>query len=136
MSEKLDFLKDVTTIENCMIPKDITSIKIPSNIIEIDNKAFANCRNLTEVDLNDCVNLEYLGHRAFMNCVNLTKIDFSKCNNLKFVGEFCFDGCKKLKHAILPRKDKNEIRISDYVYTNSGILNNTKYVQNKLKEWV
>ncbi|MDB2592751.1 leucine-rich repeat domain-containing protein [Gammaproteobacteria bacterium] len=101
--------------------KEITSIILPSSLIEIERGAFAGCSNLTHVELNK--GLQEIGEFAFQYCTKLTHIKlpeglkkierwaFAGCSNLTHVelnkglqeiGEFAFQYCTKLTHIKLP----------------------------------
>ena len=91
--------------------------------VVIDQYAFHNCSNLTQVNLNylqitsigdhafdNCSNLlaistegsliESIGERAFMCCTSLESISFE--NGLEFVGGYAFMYCENLKSVVLP----------------------------------
>ena len=75
----------------------ITSVLIPSTVIDIEASAFANCENLCSIVLLE--GLQSIGDDAFNGCVNLTKIDFP--TSLKTIGSAGFANCKSLSQIAL-----------------------------------
>ena len=95
---------------------ELDSIYIPDNVLKIQENAFYNCSNLTNVRLSE--NLESVGSGAFSHCtklVNLTVPDntvkieegaFFQCTDLSSltlgmytdeIGNQSFEGCSSLK---------------------------------------
>lgn len=62
-------------------------------VTSIDNKAFLNCINLTDVNLPDC--LTSIGYSAFSGCYNLKNIILPK--GLESLGRDVFYGCSSLE---------------------------------------
>ncbi len=94
---------------------------VPNNVTKIGDKAFANCVNLTEINLS--CEVESIGRYAFSECCSLKQIAipnnttsigsyaFYKCNSLEMVefgnklssiGYYSFYGCSKLTSVIIP----------------------------------
>ena len=91
--------------------------KIPNFITSISAMAFADCKNLTQIEIPN--NITTIEHSAFVRCTNLTHISipssviniknniFTGCNNLInvkifpnnkiLIGEEIFSHCPKLK---------------------------------------
>ena len=67
-------------------------------LAKIDNCAFANCRNLEDIELPDSIQL--IKSSAFHNCCSLEFIRIPE--SCIFLGSSVFAGCLSLKHAILP----------------------------------
>ncbi len=103
----------------------LSSINIPSGIVEIREGAFSDCQGLLSLSIPNSVKI--IGKRAFSNCRKISKIivpnqveriedsAFSLCWSLKVieigsgvkeVGEGLFSHCKNLEavicHAIIP----------------------------------
>ena len=95
----------------------IRSIKLPENLLEIDNGAFQNCHCLTVIQLPEGV--ESIGEDAFINCDALATIvlpaklksgslSFAGCSSLESicfpegVTRVCCKKCESLQSAILP----------------------------------
>ena len=96
--------------------KNLTNVKIGSNVITIGKNAFYGCKNLQKVTIGNGVttigagafsgcsklktlaigkNVTTIGDKAFYKCVALTKITIpAKVNK---IGKQAFYGCKKLK---------------------------------------
>ena len=78
-----------------VIQRTITNLS-DSNIINIGNSAFQDCKNLTSVILP---NVTTIGENAFNGCTSLTSVDFP---NVTTIGENAFNGCTSLTSVILP----------------------------------
>ena len=81
-----DKVYQVTTIEGylCNRNQDLKHIEIEEGVIEIQNKVFAQCRNLESVVIPNSV--EFIGDRAFSYCHNLRSVKIGT-------------GLKKLRNA-------------------------------------
>lgn len=75
----------------------IRRIIMPSSIVGIEPRAFADCSNLQEVKLND--NLQILGMNAFKNCPQLKAIDIP--NKVKNIYQGTFEGNTNLESITL-----------------------------------
>ncbi|HHU55275.1 MAG TPA: leucine-rich repeat domain-containing protein, partial [Acholeplasmataceae bacterium] len=103
--------------------KDLSSVTLSSNIIEIGEEAFKNCVKLKEITLpkslttigaeafQSCKNLkkikihsaiEVIGERAFAYCEQLEQVNISTSSILKAINRMCFYECESLKEIILP----------------------------------
>lgn len=69
----------------------LTSVKLPSTLIEIGQRAFHGCENLSNVDLTACTALTMIREGAFAGNVSLTSVDFPK--SLKYLGDYSFNTC-------------------------------------------
>lgn len=96
--KKITFGPKVTSIPEhcCVYCVNLTEVNIPSNIKCIKDNAFYGCTSLTEVH-GDCV--VELDNGAFTDCRNLTSFDFP---SLKILGKDCFASCTSLKDIVLP----------------------------------
>jgi hypothetical protein len=65
---------------------------------ELDRNFFINCKELTVVNLSDC--LEVIGEQAFYNCDLLHTVNFGK--NLKTIGPRVFINCGSLETMEIP----------------------------------
>ncbi len=80
---------------------NVTKVSLPSSVKVVNEKAFANCRNLISFTAE---NLTFVGDGAFMNCIALEEM------TLNFVGENArmqqgvFSGCTSLKKATINGK--------------------------------
>lgn len=98
--------------------RNLTEVKMSSNIEMILDSAFKTCRGLEGVDLGNCLkeigaeafkgcaslsyiklpeSLNKIGSRAFKNCNSLKELDLP--SNLGYVGNYAFFHCTSLKRA-------------------------------------
>lgn len=109
------------SFENC---KELVSITIPNNIIELEGYTFEDCINLSSVTLPDKLTKIHGG--AFMNCKNLTSITIPSSvteigteafwgtgltsinipNNVSSVIPGAFSGCRKLETIMVESGNK------------------------------
>lgn len=128
------FNKDKTSILSYPIGKRNTTYTIPSSVTTIEDGAFMNCINLTNIQIpNSVVDIEWF---AFSGCKGLTEITipdsvkkmgsiifdmrfgyiFEDCENLKtiklpakldtFYSEYAFQNCRSLEEIIIPEGTK------------------------------
>ena len=76
----------------------LNSLVIPEGVTKIDSYAFARCSNLVEVKLPN--SLEKLGGGAFYYCTSLTDIKLP--NGLKTLEGGMFDRCTSLEKIVIP----------------------------------
>lgn len=99
--------------------KQIQSIQLPDNLININNKAFYNSQ-LTEIEIPASV--ANIGSSAFDNCKHLTKISFNEHSQLINVNDYCFQNCTALTSVI--NLDKTQIqKIPQYCFSYCSVLN-------------
>ena len=72
----------------CYNEKDIECIFIPKSVIEIQENAFRDCKNLREVIFEEGSRLKKIGESAFQNCSSLRNILLPE--GLESIGEDCF----------------------------------------------
>lgn len=110
----------------------IREIKLPSSLIEIEEKAFENCSRLRSVNFPDsitevkqcafagCTSLEnvklseslkIVGKEVFADCLNLREIFIP--DNITEIGRFAFENCKKLSEVHF---SKNITKIDDCAF--------------------
>ncbi len=77
----------------------LRNIKLPKCRV-IGEYSFANCRQLTDVELSD-EDLETIGYRAFSNCRRLRRIAIPLKDNLFDADDTVFDGCEELSQVDL-----------------------------------
>lgn len=78
---------------------DIRYIEIPSNVVHIGDKCFANCQKLCFITIPE--NVVNIGDSCFENCTNLLEVRIEKnCHSLEksaiVFGHNCFENCLKL----------------------------------------
>lgn len=75
------------------------TITLPNTLEEIDEYAFANCKQLREITIPASV--EDIDDYAFMNCTALSSITFTN-GRLEELGDGVFSGCTSLTRIQLP----------------------------------
>lgn len=81
----------------------LSSVKLPSSLVEIKYSAFEECTALTKLEIPEGV--EYIGGSAFEDCTALEELKLP--STLKAIGLDVFKGCAKLRKIVLPDKIKN-----------------------------
>ncbi len=76
------------------LPTSVQSVTIPSTVSRIQNNAFNNCTELTEVKFENKDTLEYIGDNAFMGTMISS---FEGGANLKVIGQYAFWKCTSLR---------------------------------------
>ena len=71
---------------------------MPDSIDNIENLAFYNCINLTNIYFSQ--NLQNIGVSAFNNCISLTNIEFPQ--SIKYIQDEAFKNCINIEKAIIP----------------------------------
>ena len=77
---------------------EASAYRVPDGTVIIEDYAFDNTKNLTEIILPD--SLEVIGDKAFLECENIKTITFG--NNLKTIGSQAFGFCMSITEIILP----------------------------------
>lgn len=96
--------------------ENITSIKLPPYLNEIQEYAFQNCKNLLKIDFPQ--SLQIINQYAFDGCVNLTTIDVP--NNISILKPKAFGG-NNINELIL--KENFAPKLWDYAYANNQSIN-------------
>jgi len=103
---------------------DLLEITIPSSVVEVGSKAFANCKKLTSINFPSdyitfekdafwgCDNLQYITfgetpnvipNGIFRNCISLESVEWlSNDSNITIIGEYSFAFCYSLNNVTLP----------------------------------
>ena len=109
--DKIDDLVDSDIIneynELLSIINQDTIIELNNNEIENINIRYANCTNLTTVNLPKCTSI---GNYTFKNCTNLTTVNLPKCTS---IGDYAFYNCTSLATIDLPECTS----IGEYAFT-------------------
>lgn len=107
-------LKNCHNIEELYLPSNLThipymgvaecvklpTITIPASVVEIEGRAFENCRMLSSVDFAEDGALVRIGDWAFYNCHELTNITIPE--GVTEIGHAAFYGCTYLTEITLP----------------------------------
>ena len=78
----------------------LKSIEIPTTVTEIDDRAFENCRLLSEVNFAEDGALTEIGNWAFYNCHELKNVVVPE--GVTNIGHAAFYGCTYLESLTLP----------------------------------
>ena len=92
------FSHDGTRLIKYTAGQNISSYSIPNGVLIIEDHAFENAKQLTEVVLSNSV--EEIGHSAFIHCENLRNIQLG--NSLKRIGGQAFGFCSSLTAITIP----------------------------------
>ena len=92
------FSHDGTRLIKYTAGQNVSSYSIPNGVLIIEDFAFENAKQLTEVVLSDSV--EEIGHSAFIHCENLRNIQLG--NSLKRIGGQAFGFCSSLTAITIP----------------------------------
>ena len=76
---------------------------IPDTVVEIEDKAFYECRKLTSIFLPD--KLESIGRECFSECFSLEMINIP--DSVRFIRSDAFSNCKNLRYVKLPKNLKS-----------------------------
>jgi hypothetical protein len=77
---------------------ELTSITMPTSIVDVGDRAFAYCDKLVSVNIPNSV--MRIGEWAFCACTNLTSVDIP--NSVKKIMNGAFYKCDKLKSVVIP----------------------------------
>ena len=102
---------DVYEIKTGSFPLNVTSVKLPAGLTEIEDGLFQNCTELKRVDISNHVTT--IGERAFANCINLTSITIPEA--VTAIGERAFFNCSGISNITIP---KNVISIGAQAFSN------------------
>ena len=100
-----EMLRNCHTIEELYLPSNLThipymgvaecvklpSITIPASVVEIEGRAFENCRMLSSVNFAEDGAVTTIGDWAFYNCHELTNITIPE--GVTEIGHAAFYGC-------------------------------------------
>ena len=89
---------------------EIKKLILPKSVMTISENAFANCKNLEEIEFTS---VEYINEYAFDLCDNLKSIKLSK--SIRKIDRSAFGGCPNLKDIYYKGKVKEwrDIRTTD-----------------------
>ena len=102
--------EDTLVIPNCVkrignsafSHKKFKHVVLPEGIVNIEESAFDQCRDLEDVAIPDSV--ETIGRRAFHWCSKLKNIKIP--NKVTYIGDYTFCGCTNLENVLMHDKIK------------------------------
>ena len=106
-----------STFSGCI---GITSVDIPSSVTQIGGSAFS-ASGLTEIAIPSGVT--QIGSSVFSNCKNLTNVNFNNCTSLTTISDRSFGYCSSLTEITIPASVTS---IGGYAFRESGIKNMNK----------
>ncbi len=111
MSENNVLFNKTKTILICCPIKKSGSYMIPTGVVRIEDYAFLDCSNLTNITIpNSVMNI---GIYAFFNCSSLTSIIVP--NSVTSIGDYAFYRCSNLFFVTIP---ESVINIGQYAFDN------------------
>ena len=97
----------------------LTSVTIPSCVINIGSYAFRSCTGLTSIVIPDSV--INMGSETFANCSGLTSVTIG--SGVTTIGNYVYEGCLKLSSVTIP---DNVTSIGNWAFNNcSGLTSVT-----------
>ncbi len=97
------------------LPKNLNSLVISSDVVEIGTSAFSGLDNLTTIDLT---NILVVGENAFSDCLNLTSVILPS-ENIE-IKAAAFRNCLKLNNVT---NIENLDTFAEYVFSNTALTN-------------
>ena len=91
------------TGKGCVVPKDVTIIRFHPSVVEVEKRAFQDCKQLREVVFND--GLRKIGWQAFRSCQSLSSIALP--STVTEIDECAFMNCKQLREIVLNEGQQN-----------------------------
>lgn len=87
---------------DCYNLEYVVGLDTSSSLESIGNGAFFACRSLQEITIPSTVT--YIGIEAFGYCINLKNVSFAKSNRDLRISEYAFFGCYSLTSITLPKQ--------------------------------
>lgn len=109
------YSKDGKSLIQYAIGKTATEFTIPDGVTSIEQGAFWDCSNLTNIHIGNSI--KNIGNHAFYNCRNLKLITLP--DSLKYIGYYAFYNCSSLERITIP---DNLTRIEGYAFENCSNL--------------
>lgn len=79
--------------------EEVISVELPNTLTYLGNGAFEGCENLKKVRLSE--NIVQIPDRCFAYCVNLSNVKIPNC--VQRIGKNAFLKCERLEELVLPR---------------------------------
>ena len=103
------------TGEGCVVPIDVTIVRFHPSVVEVENEAFRDCKQLREVIFNE--GLQKIGWYAFCGCRSLSSIILP--TTVTEISNYAFSGCKQLRELVL---NEGLQKIGWQVFSNCTLL--------------
>lgn len=120
----------------CFYNSGLTSVYLPYSVMRIDPGAFANCKKLTDVNINDVASGCTVGRFAFYNCYNLNSVSMADAD-IASIGDGCFavssGSSGSWVDVVLPTHMDSVINgttkstIGNYLFAGRSNLNSVKF---------
>lgn len=81
--------------------KGVTSVTIPASLTTLESYAFSYSELIT-VNFEENCQVSAIEHWAFYNCKQLEEINLENCVNVTYIGKQTFTGCVKLTSVVIP----------------------------------
>lgn len=78
--------------------RNLTTAKMPDNLVQIGNNTFKDCSSLVDISLSPTITS--IGEYAFSGCSSLTEIQIPA--NVTYIGQYAFYGCSSLNGINVP----------------------------------
>ena len=123
------------TGSGCLVPKDVTIVRFHRSVVEVEKRAFRDCKQLRKITFNE--GLQKIGVSAFLNCTSLlsitfpsTVIEIGQCafgnslrevvlnERLQKIGFGAFYKCTSLSSITLP---STVTEIGGYAFSNCNL---------------
>jgi len=88
------------SVEDGRVPTDVTHVIVPSSIVDIEEYAFWECKQLSIVDIQASITRIRVG--TFSRCSSLVSVILPPC--VKCIDGYAFYGCSSLISITLPSK--------------------------------
>ena len=131
--EEVDFGENSRITEICKEAfRDCPSllrIDIPSSVVTIGDRAFADCDALREVVFAENACLELIDEYAFSNCPSLLGIDIP--SSVITVGQYAFEACEAMEHVAFADNSRLE-SIDEGAFENLTSLKTVDFGENSI----
>ncbi len=100
----------------------VGDIHFASQIHQLGESAFSNCKKITSISFADCSELTVISSNTFSNCDLLETVDFTGCSQLSTLQKNAFSYCPSLKRVIID---------NSYYKTTDDVLFKLKVFENE-----
>ena len=106
------------TGEGCVVPISVTIVRFHPSVIEVEEEAFEDCKQLREIIFNN--GLQKIGQYAFHRCSSLSSIKLP--STVTEIGDWAFYRCKNLRVVLNEGLQKIGVRAFVQCTTLSGVI--------------